>query len=584
MIHFIRINESFGEVLHLRDGISIEMRLKPGTPPEFYLLHSKIGEIKLDDAQQAFDEIEYLYDEILKKIGIIPKSQIKIFFKRSQEKADKLKTPPEPSPPPPPKNKGAITAFAHLLQPAFEVAREYNKAFIVKQRADLGPQFTHSKVFKHVNWHLQYFVSFGYVKGIGVFLKIELRGKGRKPKQMFFRTSMQGLTPEEMAEQLVMYNVRFKEMKDFLDFAEKKKGRKLKGLKPGTSKLTKYQKVSDKAALRARQRSKVLGKDVSLDEPVDVRRFRSPDDTAPTHQFQTTSQGRQRFGAELSSPSAATAPKKSDDSPAQEKHKLTQKQADYSYKYFQKLANQKQGSTPSANYLTCSKCRYFTTVGQSEKVGLEYSVDKAAFLKANHSDRTKLPPLKPWENGPLIIVPGRRFLAGGCELVRGKIHPMATCKLWASKSMGERDARIDLAGKVYAALMDFYGDDLARQEKEYFGESKLGKPSISSIEKQLNILHNSSRIDPDLLQDFAITIIATQDNKLEQAGKKLIELAKEIRKSKPPDTTGMDPKQALKTEFKWLLGFSVKFHKIMGKSDILGFFQRARRGWYYRGT
>lgn len=157
---------------------------------------------------------------------------------------------------------------AEVLRRLFELAKEWNKVILIKQRADV-PQIMRSvrqgerPMFLSID--KQYFISVGLVKGIGVFLKIELRGKGMSPKSVYFKTERTGLTPEELANQLSNYNVRLRELDPLLQFEEGKRGKKLKGLK--ATPLMKASGTSDRAA---RQRRKVPGKDVSLDEPMSL--------------------------------------------------------------------------------------------------------------------------------------------------------------------------------------------------------------------------------------------------------------------------------------------------------------------------
>lgn len=386
------------EVLTIGDGISIEMQQSPGYEAQFFLKHKSIGDVELSSPEEAADEINYLYDNILKKKKKAALATIRSFWEKAETATIRDFMPA--SPPEPAKSVSNVSqALVSVLTPAFELAKEYNKVYLVKQRVDLGPQvFRTHRTATHkprtLNWQLQYFISYGFIKQLGVFLKVELRGKGSKPHQIYLKTQYQGLTPTEMAEQLTLYNVRLRELSDFIDFAASKRGRHLKGIKPGKDPLTKHMKVRDKEARRTKQRSKVPGKDIPGDEPVDVRQYRAPGEPEPTHQFHTTKFGSQRFGSELSSPSAATA-RKPDDAPAQEIHKLTQSQAAYSMKYVERQQGKGKQHLPS-HALVCNRCKSF-------RVNLK---------------------------GKQVVVLGQKTVTGLCQLVRDDINPYGTCKLW----------------------------------------------------------------------------------------------------------------------------------------------------------
>jgi hypothetical protein len=75
---------------------------------------------------------------------------------------------------------------------------------------------------------------FGFLKSIGVFLRVLTKDVGT---QVFFQTQRMGFTANDMAKAIRDYNLRFANFRPMLDWANKKNGKKQKGLLP--TKLTK---------------------------------------------------------------------------------------------------------------------------------------------------------------------------------------------------------------------------------------------------------------------------------------------------------------------------------------------------------
>jgi len=129
----------------------------------------------------------------------------------------------------------ASDPVAEVLRKSFELAKQWSKSWTTETR--------------------KYDVGFGFVKGIGVYLLVKDKQTGER---VFFKTQGTGLTAAEMSQAIRQYAIRFRDLTPMNDFANKKEGKKQKGVKRTWKRPAARGGKSDR---HARRRKQVPGKE-----------------------------------------------------------------------------------------------------------------------------------------------------------------------------------------------------------------------------------------------------------------------------------------------------------------------------------